>query len=61
MLKISGLISSYYIGSRRGIGQVGRGEVGQWVAGESGTVGRRGKGLHRGHSAGHRAGVGHGT
>jgi hypothetical protein len=44
VLKTSGFISSCYIGSRKGRGLVGRGEVGQWVAGESGTVGRRRKG-----------------
>jgi hypothetical protein len=43
MLKTSGLISSYYIGSRGGRGPVGHGEVGQWVAGISRTVGRREK------------------
>jgi hypothetical protein len=44
VLKTSSLISSCCIGSRRGRGLVGREEVRQWVAGESGTVGRRGKG-----------------
>jgi hypothetical protein len=61
MLKTSGLISSNYIGSRGGRGPVDRGEVGQWVAGESETVDCREKGIHRGHSAGRRAGVGRGT
>jgi hypothetical protein len=41
VLKTSGLISSCYIGSHRGRGLVGRGEMGQWVEGR-GTVAWRG-------------------
>jgi hypothetical protein len=59
MVCTSGLISSYYIESSRRTGLTGRGAVGQWVAGECGSVGRRGKGTvgpkprHRSRSAGH--------
>jgi hypothetical protein len=38
MLKTSGLLSNYYIVSRRERGLVGRGEVGQWVAGSEEVI-----------------------